>query len=91
MSTILAGSAPAYVEAALGQAQTLDADANYYVALLTHFGTAPKVAGVLLSTNSVAFKATPPSVALSSQTSFPASFDPDTATKNNGAYFMAAS
>lgn len=91
MSTALAGTAPNWVEAALGDAQTLTADTNYYVALLTHFDTAPKVAGSQISSNAPAFKTTPPSVALTGQTSFPASFNPATATKNNGAYFLGAS
>jgi hypothetical protein len=83
-------AATGVISAALGSPHTLSDSTNYYLAILTHFsGTTPKVA------NAVNGGTTYPSVnghilslALSSQTSFPASFTPSSATRNNGNYWL---
>lgn len=80
-----------YIEAALSGGSRTLSDVNYYVGVLTHFsGSAPRAAGSTLTGNPPAFKTTPPCVVVTGQGGF-ASFNPNTATKNNGSYFMAAS
>lgn len=88
MSTAM--SSAGVITAALGSPHTLSDSTNYYIAILTHFsGTTPKVA------NAANGGTTYPSVnghilslAINSQTSFPASFTPSSATRNNGNYWL---
>lgn len=93
MTSLLAGSAPNYIEAAIGTPRTLSDNTNYYFCLLTHFsGTVPKVAGSLvMSVNIPSIKGNVPTIAISTQTNLPASFNPATAAKNNGVYLLGAS
>lgn len=95
MTTLLTGAASnTYVQAALsGGPRTLSAADNYYLGLLCHNTTAPKIGGYFQTTSVTvpALNSHYPSIQLSSQASFPASFTPSSATKNNAVYWLAAS
>lgn len=94
MSTLFDDAPPTYIEAALqGGTYQAAADTSYYVAMVAQFsGTTPCVAGVAPTGGNVpAIKGNYPSLLRTGTTSFPSSFTPSSATKNNGSYFMAAS
>lgn len=81
-----------YVEGALASSVNVTAGNNYYLAILSHFSTAPKLAEAA-ATSIVAFpvfNGHRPSIFLTSQTDFPASFTPGSATADSGKYLLGA-
>lgn len=62
---------------------------NYYFSFLSNFGTGPQLAGTGAVVNVPAIQGHYASVFLTSQTAFPASFDPAAATLNSGGYYLA--
>lgn len=88
MSAALTGTG--YVEGTLTGAVNLT-QGIYYLHLLTHFTTAPKV----VAAGATAFNHKPingnyPTVFLTTQTTSPATFTPSTATQNTAEYFFGA-
>jgi len=61
---------------------------NYYVALLSHMSGAPAMAAISLITDLPPINGHYPSVYLTGQATFPASFTPATAVKNNGVFYF---
>lgn len=95
MTSVFSGTA-GFIEAPLGTPQTLADATNYYIAVLTHFSTGPRVAGLTITpttpqSNFPSVKGHISTVALSGQSSLPASFTPGTASKNNGFYYFTMS
>jgi hypothetical protein len=62
---------------------------SYYVALLSNMPTGPRIAGSQAFNSLPAINGHYPSVYLTSQTTFPASFNPATATRNSGVYYFS--
>lgn len=88
MSAAFASAANLWVSGNLaGGPQTITAG-SYYVALLSNMSTAPKLAGVNAFNNVPTINGKRPSVFLTSQSSFPASFNPATANVNSGVYYF---
>jgi hypothetical protein len=73
-----------------GGARSLAAG-KYYIALLSNMSVAPQFAGVQAVTAIPPINGHYPSVYLTSQSSFPASFTPSTANLNSGAYYFTLS
>lgn len=79
---------------ALAAGAVLGKGTRIYLSALTHYsGTTPKIGGALSDlgsgTNFPTINARYPSVFLTGQTDFPASFDPSTANVNSGQYLIA--
>lgn len=91
MSSLFASTPPAFIEGVLSQACNLTADTNYYFAVLTHFTTVPRIGGAQITNNFPSIKGNFASLAIAGQATFPNSFNPATAAKNNGAYFLSGS
>lgn len=90
MAALFAGSA-VYIQAALGTPRALAANTNYYLCALTNMSGAPKVAGANANTNIVSVLGNYPSVFITGQDTFPASFTPSSATANSGLYWFTIS
>jgi hypothetical protein len=89
MATSLASTAgPEWISGALtGGAQTVAAG-GYYVSFLSHMSSPPQLGGTAAVSNLPLINGHYPSVYLTGQATFPASFTPSTANKNSGVYYM---
>jgi hypothetical protein len=84
-------TANSYQEGTLGSSVQVVAGTKYYLAMLTNLTSPlPFVAGVLFQGAMPAVRGNNPSVFITGQASFPASFNPATATPNSGAFFLTA-
>lgn len=91
MASSLAGSGNTWVSAPLsGGARSLSAG-SYYIAFLSNMSTGPQLGGVNAYNTLPSVNGYHPSVYLTGQSSFPASFNPATATANSGCYYMTVS
>lgn len=80
-----------WISAALnGGPQTLAAG-SYYIAFLSQMSTGPNIAGVSAFTNVPVVNGKYPSIYLTGQTNFPASFTPASANVNSGIYYLTVS
>lgn len=91
VSSTLATPGNFWFSAALtGGPRTLDAG-PYYIAFLSHLSTGPRIAGVSAIRDIPVIKGYHPSVYLTNQADFPASFTPASANVNSGIYYMTVS
>lgn len=90
MTAAFSGST-GYIQAALTASQNLAANTNYYLCALTNFGSVPKIAGANANTNLPPVLGHYPSVFITGQDTFPASFTPASATANSGLYWLTIS
>lgn len=89
MAAALTSPGNAWVSGTLSGGARAVTAGNYYVALLSNMTTGPQMAAVALTNNAPAINGHYPSVYLTGQSGFPASFNPATATKNNGIFYFA--
>jgi hypothetical protein len=83
--------ATGWQDAALGASQAIAANTNYYLAALTHFGSAPQVAAFLsVSVDDHPVNGHYISVFNTGVASFPASLTPSALSINSGLYVMGA-
>jgi hypothetical protein len=91
MGAGLAAFGSSWVSAGLSAgSRTLDAG-SYYIAFLSHMAVGPNIGGVSAFTNVPVINGKYPSVYLTGQTTFPASFTPASANVNSGIYYMTIS
>jgi len=64
---------------------------SYYLAFLSSLTDGPKIAGVQAYTNVPHVNGARPTIYLTGQSNFPASFDPESANTNSGIYYMTVS
>ena len=63
---------------------------NYYIAVLSNMTTGPEIAASSIIHDAPAIHGVFPSVYLTGRATFPASFTPSTATRNNGVFYLTA-
>lgn len=91
ISTALATPGSAWVSANLSAGpQTLTAG-SYYIAFLSTLSTGPNLGGVSAFSNIPVINGRYPSVYLTGQSTFPASFTPASANVNSGIYYLTVS
>ncbi len=88
MQTILATPPSRWISAALSNGPHDLAAGSYYIAFLSQMSSGPNLAGVAAPQNIPVVNGRYPSVYLTGQTSFPASFAPASANANSGIYYM---
>jgi hypothetical protein len=91
MGTSLATPGNTWVSANLSGGPRTLAAGSYYIAYLCHMSTVPYIGGVSAVTNVPAINGRYPSVYLTGQSNFPASFTPATANLNSGIYYFTVS
>ena len=79
-----------FSSALTGGPRTLDAG-PYYIAFLSHLATGPRIAGVSAVRDIPVINGYRPSVYLTNQSGFPASFTPASANVNSGIYYLTVS
>lgn len=82
------GVAPTIIESTLSLGSYVHAGGNVYIGALTHFSTPPSIKAIDIGINAPDINSHRPSVFLTGQTSFPASFNVAAANANSAAYFM---
>jgi hypothetical protein len=91
MSADLAAPGNHWISAGLSGGPQNLAAGSYYIAFLSHMSAGPNIGGVSAFTNVPVINGKHPSVYLTGQSAFPASFTPASANVNSGIYYMTVS
>lgn len=89
LTAALQGAPIVELTGALTNGVQTPAPGPYYLAIVTSFtGTSPKIRGYNSGFNIPAINTRPPALFISGQATLPASFNPSTASLNNGVYYL---
>ena len=91
MGAALATPGNTWVSASLSAGSRTLAAGSYYIAFLSNMSAGPNIGGVAAFANIPVINNRRPSVYLTGQSTFPASFTPATANVNSGIYYLTVS